>query len=293
MSSWPARAPPEDRASAQVAVVVVNWNTAELIASLLFSLFRVVGRSQWARIVVVDNASTDGSRPLLQAMADAGLLECVFNAEQRYHGPGLNDGIDHLAKAQLDAAPADLIDYIWVLDSDVIVLRSDVVEKSVAALRSAGAALAGQFQYDAMRQGYAHVSSLLLDPARVWQPGISRFEENGAPGVAMQISLLRRGLSRLDFPFRKEGYLIHLGRGTLRAVYERDDRSNKYFSWAKGHWESHYHQGGARALEMHGRFRDLFSREVPQLTPAALVEACSRPELVRLHPPDSSLQEIR
>jgi glycosyltransferase involved in cell wall biosynthesis len=49
----------------RVAIVVANYNTRRLIAQLIFSLYRILGRDQFDELVVVDNASTDGSRQLL------------------------------------------------------------------------------------------------------------------------------------------------------------------------------------------------------------------------------------
>src|SRR5487761_1122984 len=90
---WPRR-PPTARVhcptALNVAIVTVNYNTAEHLAHLVFSLFRVLGRDQFQRVVVVDNGSTDGSVELLGALADAGLIEVIFNRRQRYHGPALN-----------------------------------------------------------------------------------------------------------------------------------------------------------------------------------------------------------
>ena len=54
----------------KAAIAVVNYNTALHISLLLFSLFRVLGKDQIARIVVVDNASTDDSPQILKAFQE-------------------------------------------------------------------------------------------------------------------------------------------------------------------------------------------------------------------------------
>src|SRR4051794_14539127 len=73
-TSWPRRTRPWGSAPS-VSVVTVNYNTRTLIARLLFTLTRVLPAEALARIVVVDNGSTDGSRELLDALDAAGVVD--------------------------------------------------------------------------------------------------------------------------------------------------------------------------------------------------------------------------
>lgn len=289
-SNWPPSPSfPDSSPRVNVAVVIVNWNTRDLLAALLFSLCRIVGREQITRIVVVDNNSTDGSRLLLKSLADEGLIDVVFNNDQRYHGPGLNDGIRFLERLQRNPIrPEDATDYIWVLDSDVIVLRDDVINDAIAAMRSSNSALCGQFQTDSMSEGYADISSIIFDPLKIWRRGFSPFEEHGVPGLAMQRSLIRQRVNRFDFPFRARGYLIHFGRGTLRIVREKQDRSNKYFAWAADHWESHY-GGDSNARYLYEEFQTVFAKEVPDLSLKSFAEVCLLPQRIRLRRPYTTI----
>jgi GT2 family glycosyltransferase len=66
-----------------VGIVTVNFNTRRLIAQLVFSLYRLLSRDQFAQIVVVDNASTDGSGELLEALQTAHLIHLIRNPTQR------------------------------------------------------------------------------------------------------------------------------------------------------------------------------------------------------------------
>src|SRR5919199_6420498 len=75
-----------------VGIVVANFDTRRLIAQLVFSLYRLLGRSEFAQIVVVDNGSTDGSPELLEALHDAHLIHLIRNSGQHYHGPALTQG---------------------------------------------------------------------------------------------------------------------------------------------------------------------------------------------------------
>jgi glycosyltransferase involved in cell wall biosynthesis len=277
---WPDRNAPRPQ-SAKVAIVVVNYNTGKLLSQLLFSIFRVLDRRQIGRVVLVDNASTDDSGPILRSLRDAGLVDVLFNPVQRYHGPALNQAMDHLATEHKRAPPAaPPFGYVWILDSDTVVIRPEAIEHPVEALMKSGAGIAGESQpCRGLPEGYAHISSLLLDPRKVWRRGIVPFENRGAPARAFQRSLRSRGVPICDFPYRSSDYVLHLGRGTLRQIKESGDNANRYYGWGSNHCESHYH-GNPRGPAMHQNFLRVFNAEVPDLTPEALTSACQREERV-------------
>lgn len=275
--SWPGQAAPGDR----VAIAIVNFNTAGLLAHLLFSVFRVLPREQVARVLVVDNASTDLSPALLRCMRAAGLIDVLFNRAQRYHGPALNQAMQHLAAERRNAMPgARPYDYVWILDSDTIVLRADAIGHALAALRENQAGAVGQLQpCRGLPEGYAHISSLLLDPQKVWRRSVVPFENSGTPAKAFQLSLKRRRIPVSHFPFRSANYVLHVSRGTLRQIKETEDRTNRYYDWAVGHFEPGYH-GYPHGPVLHENFLRVFGDAVPKLTPEALSSACQRVERV-------------
>jgi hypothetical protein len=98
------------------------------------------------------------------------------NRSQRYHGPALTQGISWLARRQRAVAPNDRLDYVWVLDSDVIVLRRDTVRDVLRLLKRSHAAAVGQKMGDPaynrlLRHNpeMLHACSLMLDPALIWR----------------------------------------------------------------------------------------------------------------------------
>jgi hypothetical protein len=287
-TTWPRTTGHVDGGRPSLGIVVVNFNTARLISQLLFSLYRVLGRSEFSTIVVVDNGSTDGSREILESLAAARLIELVANAEQQYHGPALSQGISWLASRQGSADPPDRIEYVWTLDSDVVVLRGDTARDALGAFEGTGAAAVGQIQDNpvtkrAVRNNPAMLSpfSLILDPAQMWQPSIPPFLDDGAPASGMQIAADADGLRLVSFPFVESGYLIHLGRGTLKTIADSRDTTNRYYEWAAGHNEPYY-MGQEEAPSLYQRFSELFDEQVGELTPERVTAACSASDLLSL-----------
>jgi glycosyltransferase involved in cell wall biosynthesis len=283
---WPSVSNNSERRPPRVAIVVANFNTRLLIAQLIFSLFRLLGRSEFAQLVVVDNASTDGSRELLNTLHRSGLVHLIRNRRQRYHGPALTQGVSWLAGRERVVPSTERLDYVWVLDSDVIVLRPDTVRAALAHLEQTKAAAVGEKtgdpSYDRLLRHNPDMlqpCSLLFDPARIWRPPIPPFLEDGTPATALQVAADARGLRLAAFPFTEDGYLLHLGRGTLRAVAERNDTGNRYYTWSVEHRDYHFagRPGGVRRL---ASFTSLFDAEVGELTPDRLAAACLRTDLV-------------
>ena len=287
-TTWPQTLDHADGSRPRLAVVVVNFNTARLISQLLFSLYRILGGSELAAVVVVDNGSTDGSREILESLAAAELIQLVANAEQQYHGPALTQGISWLAERQASTDPADRIRYVWTLDSDVVVLRRDTARDAVRAFEETGAAAVGQSQDNpvtsrAVRNNPSMLSpfSLILDPVQIWQPSIPPFVDDGAPASGMQVAADADGLRLVAFPFVEDGYLIHLGRGTLRSIAESRDTTNRYYQWAAEHKEPYY-MGQEGAPLLYQRFSELFDEAVGDVTPEAVTAACGASDLLGL-----------
>jgi Glycosyl transferase family 2 len=287
-TSWPIGSEGQTADGRRVGIVVASFDTRRLIAQLVFSLYRLLGRNEFAGIVVVDNASSDGSHELLDALHDARLIHLIPNRSQRYHGPALTQGISWLARRQRTLTGDERIDYVWVVDSDVIVLRRDTVRDALRLFEQSGAAAVGQKTgdpaYNKLLQHnpeMLHPCSLMLDPRRIWQDPIPPFLEDGAPSTALQVAADKQGLRLVEFPFIEDGYLLHLGRGTLREVANGNDRANRYYNWAVDHGDYHF-AGKADGAELLAAFTKLFDAEVGDLTPDGLVATCLRPGILAL-----------
>lgn len=257
------------------AIAVVTYNTRDLVTQLIWTIHRALGPDGFARILVVDNASTDGSREILKALADEGLIELIALERNIYHGPALNAAFDHLARAAEQGSPP--IDAVWVLDSDCVVLRPDALRLATAAMTETNAAIVGQPVWDEWNGGTFGLHSLLIDPTRVWRNPIVPFAEHGEPSKHLQESVIAAGLTMTPFPFTADGYIVHLGRGTLARVAQASERDNRYFDWARDHHAPHFtEEPGAEPAyaEVHAAFE----RDVPRLNldPHTLIAAIRR-----------------
>jgi glycosyltransferase involved in cell wall biosynthesis len=230
-------------------VVSVSYNTRELTALLLWSLHRVLEPAD-VSILIVDNASTDGSGELLRRAEDAGLCRVVVNGTNLGHGPALD-----LALRTDLAAGAERV---WILDSDCVVTRPDALRTPLAM--HPDAAIIGESQWDPWHQRTRHaLYSLVIDPSALDRPDVARFTDGGDPAWELLASAERAGLPLASFPFTADGYVVHVGRASLAAVAAADDTSHPLYSWATGHNEAHF--GGIegardRHAQIVARFKD-------------------------------------
>jgi hypothetical protein len=277
MVEWPIKRSNLAVVGPRVGVVAVNWNTRELLARMLFGVLQVVERDTIAEVVVIDNASEDGSRELGQRLADERTIRFIGNDTQRYHGPGLTQGVNLLADL---ARRTDPVDLVWAIDSDVFVLRPDVVRVAAAAMSASGAVFAAD--PDDYAPGPPRVTterlsmcSTLFDPAAVWHSPHRPFLDDGDPSRQMQADLARAGHRRLEFPFCSDAYLLHLGRSTLAQVAGRNSTDNQYHTWAQQRHQPHF---GLRpdGADLADRFEARFRAAVPDDSIDSLVRALRR-----------------
>lgn len=264
---WPPEAPEED---GRVVVVTVSYNTKELTALLLWSLYRVL---DWRSldVVVVDNGSHDGSSELLAQAQDAGLCVLIANDANLHHGPALNQALSSLA-----SRPEPSEQWVWVLDSDCVVARPDALKHALSWAECRDPSLVGEPGWDQWHQCETFgLYSLLLRPSRVWRPSVRPFAEGGNPIHDLLVSARAAGLETASFGFSADGYVIHRGRGSLASVAANDERSNPLYGWATEHHEPHF--GGVPGAQ--GHYRRLladFQREVGTVTGASLAASCMR-----------------
>jgi glycosyltransferase involved in cell wall biosynthesis len=253
------------------AIVSVNYNTKELITQLIWSIYKNPGITGFAKLIIVDNHSIDGSLEILRALDNADLIELIENSQNIYHGPALNQALDFLAVGQ-QGNTCQKINAVWIIDSDCMVLRPDTLENSTQVMTESKAAIVGQPVHDKWSKGSFGLHSLLIDPWKVWRNLINPFEEHGEPSKHLQESCVEQGLVLTSFDFIKDRYIIHLGRGTLAEIKKNNDETNRYFDWAKSHFHPHY--AGEEGIEVsYNLLKASFYVDVPDFEPLTVVNA--------------------
>ena len=248
----------------KVAIVVVNFNTKDLIALLLFSIFKNMGTDRVSQIVVVDNNSSDGSRELLRSMHDANLITLISNKRQRYHGPALNQAINYLNKWNKTATQP--FRYIWLLDSDVVILKRNTLDDAIAHMIKTQSAVIGQFQDNGdVDDDYPHISSIIIDPYKTWNCAIHPFLHHGWPSMLYYRDVQEKGMIINDFPFMRSNYMLHIGSGTVNKVYKDRLSTNDFFKWSI---ENHHHlfHKNPDGVKIYNKTKDLFENTIGELT---------------------------
>lgn len=138
--------------------------------------------SRDARLIVVDNASDDGTQEWLRLLAQRGDIHLIANKSNVGHGPALEQG------RRATTSP-----YIVALDSDAFPLSDDWLQRLHARLT-------GQVKVAGIRhhRDYIHPSCLMVERKTLDHFGLSFLDEKGGPSkfdVAERISheVKRRG----------------------------------------------------------------------------------------------------
>jgi hypothetical protein len=209
-----------------IAAVTVNYNTVDITRQMLYSVFNSGAIATIDELVVVDNGSTDGSRLYLDAMAARGLITLLTNRWPPYHGPGLNRAMSHLARQ----GGACAIEYVWILDTDVIVLRGDTLQAAIDVARAENAAIVGQH-----RHGDSHsLFAQLVDPKQIWRRSTTPFQDSGSPSKRLEYSVLANGGTAATFGFAWRGDVVHLESATSQQLLRIGKDRNPYAQWIGG-----------------------------------------------------------
>jgi glycosyltransferase involved in cell wall biosynthesis len=262
---WPDRPVMPGR----VAVITVSFNTRELTALLLWSLRRVLAWES-LEVIVVDNGSEDGSAELLARIAAAGGCRLIANATNRMHGPALTQAMSFIA-----ARDSDLPQWVWVLDSDVVISRPDALGKALGRAGETKAAIVGESWWDQWHETDRFLAySLLIDPVRVWRGGIRPFADGGDPAFDLLQSASAAGEMLAEFSFVRDRYVIHRGRSSLMTIWESGDTAHPDYEWTLDHHEPHFGLVDGAAAD-HEELLRRFRAEVGSLDDPKAIAALS------------------
>ena len=104
-----------------ILIIVVTWNKKDYVIELLSSLASLTYPADQLDIIVVDNASTDGTVEALKKQFPEIKLLC--NSENLGGTGGFNTGLAWAFKQ-----PEHQYDYLWLLDNDVQVHKNALIE---------------------------------------------------------------------------------------------------------------------------------------------------------------------
>lgn len=233
-----------------LSIIIVNWNTRDLLAQCLRSVYDAVSNSNF-EIIVVDNASADGSPAMLRMQFPQ--VQLIENRE--------NVGF---ARANNQAIKRCRGRYVLLLNSDTQVL-ADSLDKTV------------RFMDEHPRAGIAGVR--LLNPDGTFQASYTPFPTLGRE--FLMLTGLGRLLVRPTFPSCEpqteigaqkingyvEGAYLMARREPVDQVGELDERIFMYadevdwcYRFAQAGWEVWYlpdvaivHYGGQSSKQRQGR----------------------------------------
>lgn len=112
-----------------VSIIIVNWNTKRLLRDCLSSVYEHTGEVDY-EIIVIDNASTDGSAGMVKN--DFTQVILIENSENRGFAAANNQGMA-VAKGR----------YVLLLNSDTVVLDNSIANTVLFADENPQAAVTG------------------------------------------------------------------------------------------------------------------------------------------------------
>lgn len=191
-----------------ITTLIVNYKTLDLVRGCVQSF-----RAYYAQapLLLIDNGSIDDSTEYIRHLANTmPQVQCLLNSRNLFHGPALDQGIRHCTTP-----------YVFLLDSDCIILRTGFLEQMRQVLEQSGAYAVGRLQtknrfgYDvppgtwgAIPYGDPHALLLRKSSYLMLPP----FAHHGAPGLQNMRQAWRRQQRVMAFPIQQ--FVQHLGRGT-------------------------------------------------------------------------------
>ncbi len=122
--------------TAKILVIIVTWNKKDYVIDLLKSLSNINYPTELLDVLVIDNASTDGTVSALESQFPQ--IKILANTENLGGTGGFNTGL-----AWAYAQPEHTYEYLWLLDNDVVVHKNALVELVNTLDNTPDAAVAG------------------------------------------------------------------------------------------------------------------------------------------------------
>lgn len=119
-----------------ILIIIVTWNKKQYVVDLLDSVMTLDYPTEAIDILVVDNASNDGTAELLETSYP--YVHLICNEENLGGTGGFNSGLEWAF-----SQPENRYNYLWLLDNDVLVHRRALVELVNVLEEKSDVAIAG------------------------------------------------------------------------------------------------------------------------------------------------------
>ncbi len=124
------------KSAAKILIIIVTWNKKEYVIDLLKSLSFLSFPEKQLDILVIDNASNDGTVEALKA--EFKHIKLIQNAENIGGTGGFNTGLGWAFEQ-----PESKYDFLWLLDNDVVVHKDALTELVTELEENPEVAIAG------------------------------------------------------------------------------------------------------------------------------------------------------
>lgn len=189
----------------QLTAAMIHFQTPDLLTGAVESF-----RSFYPKVplVIFDNGSRDGSRPVVESMAARfpEVTRTVFSERNIFHGPAM-DWVMKNTESSL----------VFFLDTDVQVLKGGFLEPMAGSFADLSVYGAGRLN-TVNKRGFTSPSGtrIVLTPymmiRREYYLQLPPFEHHGMPTLANFSAAAEKGYRFHDFPI--DDYIRHFGRGT-------------------------------------------------------------------------------
>jgi GT2 family glycosyltransferase len=124
------------KSAAKILIIIVTWNKKEYVIDLLKSLSSLSFPEKQLDILVIDNASNDGTVEALKT--EFKHIKLIQNAENIGGTGGFNTGLGWAFEQ-----PESKYDFLWLLDNDVVVHKDALTELVIELEENPEVAIAG------------------------------------------------------------------------------------------------------------------------------------------------------
>ncbi len=232
-----------------VDILITVRNQYLLIRQLFESICSKIPNKEIGKIIIVDDHSSDRRQiDYLRHLSEKGMIHFVRNGiplpsyyskipfsllKSKGHGGSLNIG--------LKSVTAEIV---FILDADCVILRKDILKKSIPCfdldheIMSVGQVVGGvrgtkvigqeerenpEIKTEYVRKKPYHYgmtnACCMLVRMDAWKKhGVSEFWNRGWAHMPFTKSIFAKDFKTCNFDFYTDGYLIHLGRATLKNM---------------------------------------------------------------------------